>query len=173
MCTRIKHCHCEILVWNVLCNKNSILIDHKSPTVYECFRVFNVEAFSCHLRARNCHCRTCNVVANNVVRPSGALGPVSISDKTYYRKISWSFEAARFVVWIIASQWCRGACQSSERSDNIKHQSRGLRTSRDRVIRRFIGYFGYWNRILVTAKWGMVLVGKSFLRSSELTINDA
>ena len=31
--------------------------------------------------------------------------PVSISDKTSYRKISWSLEAARLVVWIIASLW--------------------------------------------------------------------
>ena len=34
-----------------------------------------------------------------------ALGPVSISDKTSYRKISWSLEAARLVVQIIASLW--------------------------------------------------------------------
>ena len=33
------------------------------------------------------------------------LGPVSISDKTSYRKISWSIEAARSAVWIITSHW--------------------------------------------------------------------
>ena len=35
----------------------------------------------------------------------GKLGPVSISDKTSYRKISWSLEVARLLVWIIASLW--------------------------------------------------------------------
>ena len=33
------------------------------------------------------------------------LGPVSISDKTVYRKISWSLEAARFVFRIVRSLW--------------------------------------------------------------------
>ena len=35
----------------------------------------------------------------------GDQGPVSISDKTSYRKISWNLEAARLVVKIIASLW--------------------------------------------------------------------
>ena len=33
------------------------------------------------------------------------LGPVSISEKTSYRKISWSLEAARFVFRIVRSLW--------------------------------------------------------------------
>ena len=33
------------------------------------------------------------------------LGPVLIPDKMSYSKISWSIEAARLVVWIIASLW--------------------------------------------------------------------
>ena len=36
---------------------------------------------------------------------SGLHGPVSISVKTSYRKISWSLEAARLAVQIIASLW--------------------------------------------------------------------
>ena len=36
---------------------------------------------------------------------NSALGPVSISDKTSYRKILWSLEATRSVVEIIASLW--------------------------------------------------------------------
>ena len=33
------------------------------------------------------------------------LGPASISDKTSYRKISWSLNAARFVFGIVRSLW--------------------------------------------------------------------
>ena len=32
-------------------------------------------------------------------------GPVSIFDRTSYRKISWSLAAARFVFWIVPSFW--------------------------------------------------------------------
>ena len=38
-------------------------------------------------------------------RLSNVQGPVSMSDKKSYRKISWSLEAARLVDWIIASLW--------------------------------------------------------------------
>ena len=34
-----------------------------------------------------------------------ALGPVSISEKTSFRKISWSLESARFVFRIVRSLW--------------------------------------------------------------------
>ena len=34
-----------------------------------------------------------------------ALDLVSISDKTFHRTISWSLEAARLAIWIIASLW--------------------------------------------------------------------
>ena len=33
------------------------------------------------------------------------LGPVSISEKTSFRKISWSIEATRLVLWIVVSLW--------------------------------------------------------------------
>ena len=36
----------------------------------------------------------------------------------------------------------RGACQISKQCDNINYQSRGFETSRDLIIRSFIGY---WN----------------------------
>ena len=36
---------------------------------------------------------------------NGNQGPVSISDKTSYFKISWSLEAARFVIRIVRSLW--------------------------------------------------------------------
>ena len=47
------------------------------------------------------------VVERCVTRKSqtNTQGPVSISDKTSYRKILWSLEAARLVVQIIASFW--------------------------------------------------------------------
>ena len=75
------------------------------------------------------------------------LGPVSISDKTSYRKISWSLAAARLVVKIIASLWnlsalrqhswwCRGASQISERLCNSKYKSRSFETLLDLTIRQ-------------------------------------
>ena len=56
----------------------------------------------------------------------GKLGPVSISEKTFYRKISWSLEAT-----IGTLNCCRSACQISERSDNSKYKSRSFETLRD------------------------------------------
>ena len=41
----------------------------------------------------------------DALEPSRHQGPVSISDKTSYRKISWSLEAARFVFRIVRSLW--------------------------------------------------------------------
>ena len=55
------------------------------------------------------------------------LGPVSISDKTSYRKISWSLEAARLLFIIVnhseiwQAHWqhcCRCACQISNWCEN-------------------------------------------------------
>ena len=40
-----------------------------------------------------------------VSQEQDVLGPVSISDKTSYHKISWCLEATRFAVWIITSHW--------------------------------------------------------------------
>ena len=44
-------------------------------------------------------------------------GKRPISDKTSHHKISWSLEAARLAVWIIASRCCRCVCQVSEQSE--------------------------------------------------------
>ena len=64
------------------------------------------------------------------------LGPVSISNKTSYHKISWSLKVARLVVWIIASLWnLTGTlaalllrCLSNFRAiDNFKYKSCGFR----------------------------------------------
>ena len=63
------------------------------------------------------------------VSKGSVLGPVSISGKTSYRKISWNLETTRLIVWIIPSLWdltgtsaavlhSSAACQISERSDN-------------------------------------------------------
>ena len=83
------------------------------------------------------------------------LDPVSIFDKTSYRKISQSLKAARFVFRIMWSLWnltgtsaaLLPMCQSNfiaMRWSN--YQSRGFETSRDLTVRRLIGY---WNGALV------------------------
>ena len=83
---------------------------------------------------------------------SGYQGPVSISDKTSYCKISQSLEVARFVCRIVWSFWnltahqqhcCRDACQISKRCHNSNYQSRGFETWRNLTRRRLIRY---WNR---------------------------
>ena len=86
----------------------------------------------------------------NQVNRAVARHPVSISEKTSYRKISWSLEAARFAfrseIWqALRQHCCRCACQISKRYDNLKYQSRGFETSRDLTIRRL---FGYWDGAL-------------------------
>ena len=67
-------------------------------------------------------------------------GPVSISDKTSYRKISLSVEAARLVDKIIASHrnlhCCQCTCQISERLYSLKYKSCGFETLRDLTITR-------------------------------------
>ena len=84
-------------------------------------------------------------------------GPVSISDKTSYCKISQSLEAARYYlelsdrsqIWQAhLQQCCRYACQISKRYDDLNYQYRSFETSRDLTIRRLIGY---WNRAQVTS----------------------
>ena len=42
---------------------------------------------------------------NYIWYQNGLQGPVSISEKTSYRKVSWSLEAARFVFRIVRSLW--------------------------------------------------------------------
>ena len=83
-----------------------------------------------------------------MARESKNQGPVSIYDKTPYRKVSWNLEAVRLAVWIIASLqiWeappqncCGGTCQISVRSDYSKYKSRGFGASR-RIV--------YWNGVL-------------------------
>ena len=76
-------------------------------------------------------------------------GPVSISYKTSYCKISQSLEAARFMFRIVRSLWNltgtsagRCACQISKWCDDFNYQSRGFEISRDLTIRRLKGY---WN----------------------------
>ena len=72
-------------------------------------------------------------------------GPVSISEKTSYYRISQNLEAVRFLFRIASRSeiWqphrhhcCRCACQISKRCDNLNYQSRGFETSRDLTIRR-------------------------------------
>ena len=71
-----------------------------------------------------------------------ALGLYSLSDKTSYRKISWSLEAARFGfglfqwLWNIRGISAAAVCQISERYDHYNTQSRGFETSRDLAVRR-------------------------------------
>ena len=50
--------------------------------------------------------------------------------------------------------WCRGACQISERSDNSKYKSRGFESSQDLMIRSLIGH---WNGVL--GCWCKVMQG--------------
>ena len=90
------------------------------------------------------------------------LGPVSISDKTSYRKISWSLEqlvsrprdwqfgfSYRFEIWeALRQHYCRSACQISERLYNSKYKSRDFEILRDLTIGRLIRY---WNGTLFTA----------------------
>ena len=82
-------------------------------------------------------------------------GPVSISEKTSFRKISWSLEATRLVlklsyrfeIWQAHRQHCcRSACQISEQSDNSKYKSRDFETLRDLTERPL---FGYWDGPLI------------------------
>ena len=86
----------------------------------------------------------------NPVSKGSVLGPVSISDKTSYRKISWNLETARLIVWIIASLWdftgpSAAVLHRCLSNYIIIYQSRGFETSQDLTIRRLIGY---WNRAL-------------------------
>ena len=83
---------------------------------------------------------------------SSHQGPVSKSDKTSYRKVSQSLDAARFVFRIVRSIWNlagtsaallpRGASQISKRYEHFHTRSRAYETLRDLTIRRLIVY---WN----------------------------
>ena len=73
------------------------------------------------------------------------LGLYSLSGKTSYRQISWSLEAARLGVIIIAPLWnltgtsaalLPRACQISERLEKSNTESRDFKTSRDLAVRR-------------------------------------
>ena len=74
---------------------------------------------------------------------SESLGPVSVSDKTSYRK-PWRREIGcshRFEIWQAhRQQCCRGRCEMLERSDNSNYKSCGFKTLRDLTIIRLIGY---------------------------------
>ena len=65
-----------------------------------------------------------------------SLGPVSISDKTSYCKISKSLEVARFVFRIVPSLWNLTGTSAAERWDDINYQSRGFETSWALTTRR-------------------------------------
>ena len=84
-----------------------------------------------------------------VCRPKGLgyLDPVSIFDKTSYRKISQNLEAVRFFFRIVRSLWNLTGTSAalSKRCDNLNYQSRGYETSQDFTITRLIGY---WNGAL-------------------------
>ena len=91
------------------------------------------------------HCCEDNVfeISSEKLRPFCRVfvkgqGPVSISDKTSCRKISWSREIGSldyltaFEIWQTHRQHCcHGACQISERSYNSKDNSRGFERLRD------------------------------------------
>ena len=69
-------------------------------------------------------------------------GPVSISDKTSYCKISQSLEGARFVYNIEGSLWNSTALLPRNLS-NVKamRQSCGFEVSRNPMVRRLIGHW--------------------------------
>ena len=76
---------------------------------------------------------------------NNVLGLYSLSVRPSYRKISRSFEAARFEfqpidrseIWQAPRQQrCRDACQISEQYGDFNIQSRGFETSRDFAVRR-------------------------------------
>ena len=80
---------------------------------------------------------------------NGIPGPISISDKTSYRKIPWSLKDARLVVWIIVSGLNLLGASTAQRSDNFIYKFCGFETSRNLTIRRLIGY---WNRVWLIIK---------------------
>ena len=79
-------------------------------------------------------------------------GPISISDETSHRKISWSLEAARWIVWVITSLWnltgtpaaVLPMCLSNFKAivQYSKYKSRGFQTLRDLTMKCLVGY---WN----------------------------
>ena len=81
------------------------------------------------------------------------LGPVSISEKTSFRKVAeprnlYFKLSDRSEIWqALRQQCCRCACQISKRYNNSKYQSRGFETLRDLPKRRL---FGYWDGVLVS-----------------------
>ena len=91
------------------------------------------------------------VLVNNYIVHSVSCGdlrfldPISISEKTCYRTISWTLEVARLVFYIITALWdfFWSASQISKQSDNIKYKSRGFET-----YLSIIRFIGYWNGAL-------------------------
>ena len=66
-------------------------------------------------------------------------GLYSLSGKTAYRQILWSFEATRLDIAMVVSLWNLtgiSAAVLSERSEKFKPESRGFETSRDLAVRR-------------------------------------
>ena len=88
-------------------------------------------------------------------------GPVSISDKTSYRNISWSHEAARLVIKLphlfeirqARRQYCcRSACQISRQSYDFKYKSGGFETLRACQISKWCGNSNYQSRGFYTSR---------------------
>ena len=72
-------------------------------------------------------------------------GPVSISDKTSYCKISQNLEAARFLFILVRSLWnLTGISAAPLWCDDLNSQTCDFQISRDLMIRFLIGY---WNGI--------------------------
>ena len=63
-------------------------------------------------------------------------GIYSLSDKTSYRQISWSLEAARLDVAMVVSLWNLAGTSAAERLEKFKPESRSFETSRDLAVRR-------------------------------------
>ena len=93
-------------------------------------------------------------ITRNVYEWHGSLGPVSLSNKTSYRKILWNLETTRLAAQTVISLWiwkvsqqqcCWDTCQISQLSDNSKHKFISFKTLQYLIIRRLIRY---WNDYL-------------------------
>ena len=134
----------------------------REPTKYreKTLAISNLKK-SCLIGSHHCACWWLALLDARIQwRPcSGTLyiegyGPVSVSDKTYNRRISWNFVAARLIIQINVSLWnlidvWRDACRISERLNNSEHQSCGLDTLWDIRIRRLGGYWNVSLRVMV------------------------
>ena len=72
---------------------------------------------------------------------------LSVRSREVSKPRDWYFKLSyRFEIWRAhRQQYCRSACQISERSDNSKYKSRDFESLRDLMERRL---FGYWDGVL-------------------------